>query len=60
MISLPDPEGGVFLALAGATGAALVTGNLKHFLPEARQGIEVYSPQAYLARLAGVTPPARP
>ena len=49
---LPDPKDTVFLALAKATGAALVTGNLKHFPPEARAGAEVYSPREYLTVLA--------
>jgi len=50
-IPLPDPKDAAFLALAKTTGAALVTGNLKHFPPEVRQEIEVHSPQAFLARL---------
>jgi putative PIN family toxin of toxin-antitoxin system len=51
-LPLPDPKDATFLALAKTTGAVLVTGNLKHFPPEARQGVKVYSPQAFLAELA--------
>ena len=50
-IPLPDPKDATFLALAKASGAALVTGNLKHFPSEARSGVAVYSPQAFLTRL---------
>lgn len=45
---LPDPKDAVFLALAKTAGAALVTGNLKHFPHDLRQGIQVYAPQAFL------------
>ena len=48
---LPDPKDAIFLALAKATGAVLVTGNLKHFPSKARHGVHVYSPQDYLTHL---------
>ena len=48
---MPDPKDAIFIALAKDSGAALVTGNLKHFPPEARQGVKVYHPMEYLARL---------
>jgi predicted nucleic acid-binding protein len=51
-IPLPEPKDAAFLALAKTTGAALVTGNLNHFPPDVSQGIEVYAPHAFLARLA--------
>lgn len=51
-IPLPDPKDAVFLALAKTTGAALVTGNLKHFPAEVRQEVEVHSPHGFLAGLA--------
>jgi predicted nucleic acid-binding protein len=51
-VSIPDPKDGIFLALAKISGAALVTGNLKHFPLEARTGVHVYAPQDYLAKLA--------
>lgn len=54
-LPLPDPKDAIFLGLAKTSGAALVTGNLKHFPPEARSGVSVYSPQAFLTALA--TPP---
>jgi putative PIN family toxin of toxin-antitoxin system len=48
---MPDPEDLPFLALASSAGAWLVTGNLRHFPPEAREGVTVLSPAAYLAQL---------
>ncbi len=47
----PDPKDTVFLALAKAAGAWLVTGNLKHFPKTARHGVAVLSPAEYLAHL---------
>ena len=49
--SLPDPKDAPFLALAHATGAWLVTGNVKHFPEKARAGVTVVSPAEYLAHL---------
>lgn len=49
---LPDAKDAIFLALAKTSGAALVTGNLKHFPPEARTGVDVLAPQEFLMRLA--------
>lgn len=51
-LDLPDPKDAAFLALAKITGAFLVTGNLRHFPPEVRQGVEVHAPREFLARLA--------
>jgi len=48
----PDPNNSVFIALAHATGAWLVTGNIKHFPKSALSGVTVLSPVDYLARLA--------
>lgn len=45
---LPDPKDGIFLALAKASGAWLVTGNLKHFPEKARTGVTVIGPGQYL------------
>lgn len=44
----PDPDDLVFLALAKATGAVLVTGNLSHFPEAIRDGVAVYMPGEYL------------
>lgn len=44
----PDPDDLVFLALAKATGAVLVTGNLGHFPEAIREGVAVYTPGEYL------------
>jgi putative PIN family toxin of toxin-antitoxin system len=42
---MPDPEDEPFLAVAGATGSVLVTGNLRHFPRRLRRGVEVRSPR---------------
>jgi uncharacterized protein len=47
----PDPKDLIFLALASAAGAWLVTGNLRHFPEEVRGNITVISPASYLAHL---------
>jgi putative PIN family toxin of toxin-antitoxin system len=49
----PDPKDTPFLALAHASGAWLVTGNLKHFPESVRNGVNVLSPADYLAHLMG-------
>jgi putative PIN family toxin of toxin-antitoxin system len=53
-IAIPDPKDAVFLALAKAAGAVLVTGNLKDFPADSRQGVKVRSPQEYLVWLSQV------
>jgi predicted nucleic acid-binding protein len=50
-LALPDAADSVFLALAHASGAWLVIGNLKHFPRSARRGVTVISPAEYLADL---------
>jgi uncharacterized protein len=47
----PDPKDLPFLALAHNAGAWLVTGNLRHFPEEVREGVTVLSPADYLAHL---------
>jgi putative PIN family toxin of toxin-antitoxin system len=47
----PDPKDTPFLALAHASDAWLVTGNLKHFPAPLRQGVTVLSPAEYLTHL---------
>ena len=47
----PDPTDMPFLALAHTAGAWLVTGNLRHFPQEVREGVMVLSPTDYLAHL---------
>jgi uncharacterized protein len=47
----PDPNDLPFLALAKIAGAWLVTGNLKHFPQEIRNGVTVVSPSGYLTHL---------
>jgi putative PIN family toxin of toxin-antitoxin system len=46
----PDPDDLVFLALAKATGAVLVTGNLADFPDAIREGVLVLTPGEYLNR----------
>ena len=49
---LPDPDDEPFLEAALAAKAdALVTGNLRHFPTLLREGIAVFSPSEFLARL---------
>jgi putative PIN family toxin of toxin-antitoxin system len=48
----PDPKDAPFLALAHASGAWLVTGNLKHFPENACDGVRIISPKEYLEHLA--------
>lgn len=50
-LPLPDPKDAVFLGAARAAGAVLVTGNLKHFPPEARRGVAVQAPHGFLVSL---------
>ena len=46
---LPDPDDEVFLAVAITAGATcLVTGNLRHFPEESRQGLSVVFPRRFL------------
>ena len=52
----PDPKDMVFLALAYDAGAWLLTGNLRHFPEQARNGVTVLSPADYLARLVNKGP----
>jgi hypothetical protein len=49
-ITGPDPHDLVFLALAKATGALLITGNTQDFPPAIRGGVIVLTPAAYLER----------
>jgi putative PIN family toxin of toxin-antitoxin system len=53
MHTCPDPTDAPFLALAHASGAWLVTGNLRHFPESVRYGVNVLSPADYLAHLIG-------
>ncbi len=48
---VPDPGNVPFLALAGASGAWLVTGNVKYFPEAVRHGVQVVTPAEYLAHL---------
>ncbi len=49
-LGCPDPKDTPFIALAHAAGAWLVTGNLRHFPAETRNGVTVVTPAEYLAR----------
>jgi putative PIN family toxin of toxin-antitoxin system len=50
-MSLPDLADLPFLALAQVSGAWLITGNIKHFPEEIRQGVNVVTPTEYLNHL---------
>jgi putative PIN family toxin of toxin-antitoxin system len=48
-VRLPDPEDEPFLEIALAGGArCLVTGNIKHYPVDARLGVEVLPPRAFI------------
>ena len=49
--ALPDPDDEPFLAVAAATGSALVTGNLRHFPARSRRGVAVLTPRELVERL---------
>jgi putative PIN family toxin of toxin-antitoxin system len=55
----PDPKDLPFLVLAHDAGACLVTGNLRHFPEELREGVMVLSPSDYLAHLVKAASPKR-
>ena len=47
--ALPDPDDQPFLEVAQEAGAAgLVTGNLRHYPPHLRFGVQVWSPAEFL------------
>ena len=48
---LPDPDDEPFLAVAGATGSTLVTGNLKHYPRGSRFGVTAQTPRELVDRL---------
>ena len=51
---LPDPFDEAFLEVAIASNAELlVTGNLRHFPPDCRQGVRVVSPAEFLQLVRG-------
>lgn len=50
-LTLPDPTYGIFLAAPKATGAWLITGNLKHYPENARDGVVVHTPASYIDML---------
>lgn len=47
-LNLPDPTDAVFVEVAAAAQAPLVTGNGRHFPPERCAGITILSPAAFL------------
>jgi putative PIN family toxin of toxin-antitoxin system len=49
LAGLPDPDDAAFIALARASGASIITGNLRHFPPEC--GVEVLTPGQALERV---------
>jgi predicted nucleic acid-binding protein len=52
-VPVPDEADLQFLALARISGAWLVTGNIKHFPREIREGVHVLTPTDYLTYLQG-------
>ena len=58
---LPDPDDEVFLAVALAGRARyLVTGNLRHYPQNRRQGVHVVAPRQFLDLHRAASPAARP
>lgn len=49
---LPDPNDGMFLAVAAATANVLVTGNTRHFPQRCRAGVVVLTPRQFIDRLS--------
>lgn len=47
-VNLPDESDRVFLEVAHAADAILVTGNVKHFPKRSRKGVAVVSPKEFL------------
>ena len=47
-IELPDQDDLPFLEVAHASEAALITGNTRHYPPEARRGVAVLDPASFL------------
>lgn len=45
---LPDPDDEPFLAVAGATGGILITGNSRHFPARIRRGVAVRTPRGFV------------
>jgi hypothetical protein len=46
--TLPHEDDRPFLEVAAATGAPLVTGNIRHFPPDACKDVHVLEPAAFL------------
>lgn len=47
-VDLPDPDDGIFLEVAWAAQAVLVSGNLRHFPPELCRDVVVLSPGVFI------------
>lgn len=54
-VQLPDPDDAPFLEVAVAADAILITGNLKHYPPEARGGVKVMDPKTFLEQWTSET-----
>ena len=59
-VPVPDQSDSIFLATALAGQAMLITGNVRHYPPHARLGVEVLSPRAFVDQhVAGIVPLSR-
>lgn len=47
-VELPDPDDAPFLEAAVASGAILITGNLRHYPPQAKDEAEITAPGEFL------------
>ncbi|MCY0897676.1 MAG: hypothetical protein OWU33_01860 [Firmicutes bacterium] len=55
-LSLPDPDHAKFLEVCLACGdrAHLITGNIRHYLVAARQGVSVLTPREWVNQRKGL------
>jgi predicted nucleic acid-binding protein len=59
-VTVPDPSDSTFLAAALTGQAMLVTGNMRHYPPSVRLGVEVMSPRTFVDQyVAGIMPSER-
>ena len=49
---LPDPNDGMFLAVAAATASVVVTGNIRHFPQRCRCDVVVLTPRQFVGRFS--------
>ena len=58
-LSVPDDSDSIFLCAASEGDAVLITGNLRHYLPRVRLGVEVATPRTFVDKYSMNFSPAR-